>query len=378
MYFNLSIKIFCILNLVSLLGGLRPVTGRNFFVVLAIGICLGFTFTYVLLHASSYNISELVLFPERQRFRGDAHHYSQLNDVEDIPAPVGHHSDDEEFHKGEDLVAKELAERVRVLCWIMTSPANHQKKARHVKETWGRRCNILVFMSSANDTSLPSVSLPVAEGRNNLWAKTKEAFKYVYNNYMDQIDWVMKADDDTYVIVENLRYMLADYNTSEPVYFGCRFRPYVKQGYMSGGAGYVLSKEALKRFVEDALPDEKNCRSDAGGAEDVEMGKCLEAVGVQAMDTRDSLGRGRFFPFVPEHHLIPGHSDPNFWYWKWIYYPSSEGLECCSDNAISFHYVPPNMMYVLDYLIYHLRPYGISNYASKSHATNVKNTQKPS
>lgn len=44
-------------------------------------------------------------------------------------------------------------------------------------------------------------------------------------------------DNFRYVIVENLRYMLADYNTSDPIYFGCRFKAYVKQGYMSGGAG---------------------------------------------------------------------------------------------------------------------------------------------
>ena len=49
---------------------------------------------------------------------------------------------------GEDTVARELKEKVRVLCWVMTGPSNHQKKARHVKRTWGKRCKILIFMSS--------------------------------------------------------------------------------------------------------------------------------------------------------------------------------------------------------------------------------------
>ena len=43
------------------------------------------------------------------------------------------------------------------------------------------------------------------------------------------------------------RYLLSDKNSSSPVYFGHKFKPYVEQGYFSGGAGYVLSKEALKR-----------------------------------------------------------------------------------------------------------------------------------
>jgi len=42
------------------------------------------------------------------------------------------------------------------------------------------------------------------------------------------------------------RYFLQDKDPSSPVYYGRHFKPYVKNGYMSGGAGYVLSKEALK------------------------------------------------------------------------------------------------------------------------------------
>ena len=120
----------------------------------------------------------------------------------------------------------------------------------------------------------------------------------------------MKADDDTYMIVENLRLMLKSHLPSEPVWFGCVFKVIVPNGYMSGGAGYVLSKEALDRFVNRALADKEQviCKTrDHTGAEDVEMGKCLENVNVVAGDSRDAMGRGRFFPLVPEHHLIPDH-----------------------------------------------------------------------
>lgn len=39
----------------------------------------------------------------------------------------------------------------------MTSPANHVKKAKHVKATWGKRCNVLLFMSSKSGWFVPDL-----------------------------------------------------------------------------------------------------------------------------------------------------------------------------------------------------------------------------
>ena len=204
------------------------------------------------------------------------------------------------------------SKRVRILCWIMTFPQNLDSKAKHVKSTWGKRCDILLFMSSVRNESFPTIGLNVTEGRGHLTAKTMSSFRYVYEHYYDQADWFLKADDDTYVIVENLRHFLSEQNSSEPVYFGHHFKAFPTQGYMSGGAGYCLSKEALRRFGQNSRKG-SNCRRD-GGDEDVEIGKCMTNLGVRAGRSTDSLGRSRFHCFKPEDHLLGKYPR---WYYRW-------------------------------------------------------------
>ncbi|XP_033115876.1 glycoprotein-N-acetylgalactosamine 3-beta-galactosyltransferase 1-like [Anneissia japonica] len=214
--------------------------------------------------------------------------------------------------------------KIRVLCWVMTSPKTLLSKAQHVKNTWAWRCDKTLFMSSVENRTFPSIGLNVSEGRNALWAKTKAAFTYIYEHHFDEADWFVKADDDTFLIVENLKYMLASYKPSDPIFFGHNFKHFTPQGYMSGGAGYVLSKEAVDRFINRALPDPKKCKQAGSGAEDVEMGKCLHNVNVVAGDSRDSLHRHRFMPFGLGSFLLKGSLPKKFWYWSYQKYPLHE------------------------------------------------------
>ena len=112
------------------------------------------------------------------------------------------------------------ANGARILCWIMTTPANIPKRAKSVKDTWGKRCDILLFFSSKEDPNFPAIGLKVEEGPAKLFDKTRASLEYIYNHHLNDADWFFKADDDTYAIIENLRSYLSKLNTSEPHYLG--------------------------------------------------------------------------------------------------------------------------------------------------------------
>ena len=104
----------------------------------------------------------------------------------------------------------------------------------------------------------------------------------------------------------------------------------------------------------------------------------MQQLGCSGVDTRDSHGRHRYLPLPLETHLTMGPVSKEMWFWWYTYYPSAHkirrdgsGLEwdCCSDTAIGFHKVKPMDMYVYQYLIYILKPFGVTNIRHKLQAT---------
>ncbi|XP_071506895.1 glycoprotein-N-acetylgalactosamine 3-beta-galactosyltransferase 1-like [Diadema antillarum] len=350
-----------------------PAKPRAFIWNFCFGLFFGGCITYVLVKFSSVDSYIPSINLQKERFSSsDGFQFQQgehivVDDTNRVLESERKQFEQHHEHNflGQDAISKILYNKVRVLCWVMTGPANIEKKAVHIHATWGKRCNKIIFISSESSDLVPVVKVNTQEGRNYLWQKTRSAFQYIYDHILDEYDWFLKADDDTFVIVENLRYFLSAYSIDTPVYFGHKFKPYVKQGYMSGGGGYVASRAAVKKLVEVAFKDPRKCKSIdyVGGAEDVEIGKCFENAQVPAGDSRDALERNRFHPFQPEAHLNPDGLPKKFWYWQYLFYPPHEGYEgCCSDYSVTFHYVPPAALYNLEYLVYHLQPFGIGTF----------------
>ncbi|CAL8068834.1 unnamed protein product [Calicophoron daubneyi] len=262
-------------------------------------------------------------------------------------------------HKGESIIADALARKIRVVCMIMTMPKAHKTKALAVQRTWANRCNAYFFVSSEVDANLHAVAGVEKEGREALWDKTKFAIKHAVKHYTSNYDYFVKADDDTFLVLENLRKLLLDHRPDEPFIMGRRFKPFVKQGYLSGGGGYVMSKAALLK-IADGLQNATGCAgNESGGAEDVRLGKCAEMCGVKLIDSLDEQGMERFHPFPLGGMMSEGNLNATGWIWSYNFHKLHSGLDCCSDYTVSFHYISEQQMYEYNYFLYHLHPYGI-------------------
>lgn len=237
------------------------------------------------------------------------------------------------------------------LFWVMTAPQYEQTRCQEILATWGKAVppDSLVFIGSETNwttrTGYRFITLPVP--REMKAAKEFLSWQYVARAFPDR-EWYVKGDDDTYFIVGNLNRYLEAYDPRLPYYLGCKFHLGGPGGvqYVSGGAGYVLSKVSAHRLADAT----DQCLRYYGrvGEGDIAIAECLQTLGVVPEDTRDERGRQRFHAFPLDYHLNwyrYGFHVSRFWYHDWVWGPEIEGSSCCDDNTtVSFHYMADKML----------------------------------
>lgn len=141
--------------------------------------------------------------------------------------------------------------KIRILCLIPTTSMYFAKRVVHVENTWAKHCDKMVYACDVNCTNkrLGTVGLNVPDGYLELWSKVRGSFLYIHDTYIDDYDWFYKADDNTFAIIDNMRFMLAAHNPNDPIHFSYK---QMIPGYLGGAGSFCFSflgKNKLKNCI---------------------------------------------------------------------------------------------------------------------------------
>ncbi|KAI8816562.1 uncharacterized protein EV422DRAFT_544763 [Fimicolochytrium jonesii] len=198
----------------------------------------------------------------------------------------------------------------------------------------------LVFISDVHDPEYRTIGLKYdgplqpqgkPAGYPDAWIAAQKrwflGFQYIIECYLDAIDYVMVADDDTFLQVERATEIAAMFKPTADIGVGYVWRnqwPW----FLSGGAGYLLSSTLLQKLygpVLDYCLDQQ--------VSDVALGEAL-------------VNKLKVWPI--EH--------PSFFWHNYQYFTEGQGVAEAAmrdmETPVSFHYVPEESMAVLEEKFY--------------------------
>jgi len=195
-----------------------------------------------------------------------------------------------------DSDEKHSSSRAQLNIFIgICSSHRYAERRAAVRETWLKQLPDAVtaffFVGEGPRLEEPDVlQLPAGDGYDRLPEKVRTFCRHVLAHY--QFDYMFKCDDDTYVCVERLFDLLQD----DSDFIGSADQAH--KGFASGGAGYFLSRKALRLVAEATAP--------GSGAEDVWVGKLLQEAGIKLHPTQQLQMDHRVFPLTT-NRLVTAH-----------------------------------------------------------------------
>ncbi|KAH8300408.1 hypothetical protein KR018_004483 [Drosophila ironensis] len=234
------------------------------------------------------------------------------------------------------------------------------RNARFVKRTWGKHCNVLLFVSGNIDGELEPFVPEV--NSTDKWALVHFGLLHAFRFYGHKIDWFLRVEDTSFVVLENLRFMIdrKRLRPSQPIYFGYELENiHTHKPFVYCKSGYVLSHEALRRYTEESNDLENfHCMHMEGFTEDLELSRCLRHVNVTTVDSRDELGHETFIPIQMTYEFLTGYKHIA-WLQNLTYHKVQGDTVPISKRAIAFRTAHPPEMYSYYYFVYGMKIFGL-------------------
>mmetsp|Transcript_14917 Transcript_14917/g.28972 ORF Transcript_14917/g.28972 Transcript_14917/m.28972 type:complete len:349 (+) Transcript_14917:99-1145(+) len=167
-----------------------------------------------------------------------------------------------------------------------------------------------------------------------------DGYQAALAEFQEELDFVLKVDDVTFIFPDNLEALLYPISPSEPHALGNRMciESRRRSCFLSGGAGFVLSRAAVEILL-DTWGDHCKDRYSAEGdlrSEDVSISRCLTTAGHVSLESpRD--GESELFNVFEPVTTIQGR----FHAWFSIYKRNAAitSYGCCSPKSVTYHYV---------------------------------------
>ncbi|XP_061164953.1 chondroitin sulfate synthase 1-like [Saccostrea echinata] len=178
-------------------------------------------------------------------------------------------------------------ERGFLLIGVITAKKFLDTRAVAAFDTWTSTCQgvcKVLFFSSEGSSShkIPVISIDGVDDSYPPQRKSLLMLKYMHDNYINNFEWFMRADDDVFIKGDRIEKLLRSINSSIPQYIGQAGigkkeelgKLYLKknENFCMGGPGVVFSHMTLRMFAPHVGECLQNLLTTH---EDVEVGRCV-------------------------------------------------------------------------------------------------------
>ncbi|CAF3380232.1 unnamed protein product [Rotaria socialis] len=216
-----------------------------------------------------------------------------------------------------------------IFCFVTSANDRHLTSARAIAYSWGKRCDRFYFIARLQNTSINLMILEYFENITDITVttitqKTFDVLAYLETtNSFKSYNWFLRASDDSFVIIPNLRQLVRQLNDKHHnyplAYVGDVEQMFDKYQIATTGSVMLFNRRALYRltYSDDLSDDEQELEFEREQCfknmiYDHEFVRCMEISRIKINPMYDNLILSQNLSFYKMDKRFQGiHFSPN-------------------------------------------------------------------